>query len=272
MSTPFNMANFATDPYSATVLAKGPVGYWRLDESGGPTAGDASGNGVNGAYRGNPTFGEPGAISNSVDTAIGLNGFNSGDYVEVRDVDGAPFSQPMSRAGLTVEVWMRPDALVFPGETAQPYIHWLGKGEHSQYEWGFRFYSQDADQRPNRISAYIWNASGGEGAGAYFEDPNLQPGVWNHIVACYDPGDWTTDPPAGVSIYRNGVLQLGPPSKGTLYRTFNISPMGGSAPVRFGARDDLSLTLAGGLDEVAIYPRVLTPEEILENYTTGTAA
>jgi hypothetical protein len=272
MATLFHRANIATDPYSAKVLAKGPAGYWRLDESSGPTAGDTSGHGVNGAYHGNPTLGEPGAISSSVDTAIRLNGFSSGDYVEISDVDGAPFSQPTSGAGLTVEVWMRPDALVFPGQTAQPYIHWLGKGEQSQYEWGLRFYSQDADQRPNRISAYIWNPSGGEGAGAYFEDPNLQPGVWIHIVACYDPGDWTTDPPAGVSIYRNGVLQLGPPSKGTLYRTFNISPMRGSAPVRLGARDDLSLTLAGGLDEVAIYPRVLTAEEILENYTTGTVA
>jgi hypothetical protein len=267
-----SQANIADDPYSAVVLAKGPVGYWRLDESGGPTAVDASGKGVNGAYHGNPTFGEPGAIAGSADTAIRLNGFSSGDYVEIPDMDGAPFSQPTSGAGLTVEVWMRPDALVFPGQTAQPYIHWLGKGEHSQFEWGLRFYSQDADQRPNRISAYIWNPSGGEGAGAYFEDPNLQTGVWNHIVACYDPGDSTTEPPAGVSIYRNGVRQLGPPSKGTLYRTFNISPMRGSAPVRLGARDDLRLTLAGGLDEVAIYPRVLTAEEILENYATGTAA
>src|SRR2546428_8029143 len=25
--------------------------------------------------------------------------------------------------------------------------------------------------RPNRISAYIWNADAGEGAGAYFEEP-----------------------------------------------------------------------------------------------------
>jgi concanavalin A-like lectin/glucanase superfamily protein len=272
MATSFHRANIATDPYSAVVLAKGPVGYWRLGESAGPTAGDTSGNGFDGAYQGNPTLGEPGAISSSADTAIRLKGFGSGDYVEIPDVDGAPFSQPTSGVGLTVEVWMRPDALVFPGQTTQPYIHWLGKGEHSQYEWGLRFYSQDADQRPNRISAYIWNPSGGEGAGAYFEDPDLQPGGWMHIVACYDPGDWTTDPPAGVSIYRNGVRQLGPPSKGTLYRTFNISPMRGSAPVRLGARDDVSLTLAGGLDEVAIYPRVLTAGEILENYTTGTVA
>jgi hypothetical protein len=67
-----------------------------------------------------------------------------------------------------------------------------------------------------------------------------------------------------VSIYRNGVRQLGPPSSGTLYRTFNISPAHGSAPVRLGARDNLTLTLAGGLDEVAIYPRVLTAAEILD--------
>lgn len=254
MATPFHRATIATDPYSTVVLAKGPVGYWRLDESGGPTAADTSGYGADGAYLGNPNFGQPGAIAGSADTAIGLNGFSSGDYVEMRDPDGAPFSQPTSGAGLTVEVWRRPDALVFPGQTAQPYIHWLGKGEQSRYEWGLRFYSQDAAQRPNRISAYIWSPSGGEGAGAYFEDPNLQPGAWIHIVACYDAGDWTTDPPAGVSIYRNGAQRLGPPSSGTLYRTFNISPAHGSAPVRLGARDDLSFTLAGGLDEVRHLP------------------
>jgi hypothetical protein len=271
MATPFQSVNSATDPYSTVVLAKGPVGYWRLGESVGPTAADSSGDGFDGAYHGNPTLGEPGAIVGSADTAIRLNGFGSGDYVEIPDPDGALFSQPTSGAGLTVEVWMRPDALFFPGETDQPYIYWLGKGGHSQYEWGLRFYSQDASQRPNRISAYIWSPSGGEGAGAYFEDPNLQPGAWIHIVACYDPGDWSTDLPAGVTIYRNGVRQLGPPSKGTLYRTFNVSPVHGSAPVRLGVRDNLTFTLTGGLDEVAIYPRVLTADEILENYTTGTA-
>jgi hypothetical protein len=271
MATQFHGANIAADPYSTVVLAKGPVGYWRLGESGGPTAADTSGNAIEGTYHGNPAFGEPGAIAGSADTAIGLNGFSSRDYVEIPDPDSALFSQPTSGAGLTVEVWMRPDALTFPGQTDQPYVHWLGKGERSQYEWGLRFYSQDATQRPNRISAYIWNPSGGEGAGAYFEDPNLEPGAWIHIVATYDPGDWTTDPPAGVSIYRNGVRQLGPPSSGTLYGTFNISPEHGSAPIRLGARDDLTFTLAGGLDEVAIYPRVLTAQDILENYTIGTA-
>ena len=38
---------------------------------------------------------------------------------------------------------MRPDALVFSGETDNPYVHWFGKGMPGIEEWGLRFYSQD---------------------------------------------------------------------------------------------------------------------------------
>jgi hypothetical protein len=47
-------------------------------------------------------------------------------------------------------------------------------------------------------------------------------------------------------------------------------PAHGTAPLRFGTRDGGSF-LTGGLDDVAIYPRVLTPAEVLENYNTGIA-
>jgi hypothetical protein len=45
-------------------------------------------------------------------------------------------------------------------------------------------------------------------------------------------------------------------------------PGDGGAPVRFATRDGNSF-LTGGLDEVAIYLRVLTGAEIMENYTVG---
>jgi Concanavalin A-like lectin/glucanases superfamily len=84
-------------------------------------------------------------------------------------------------------------------------------------------------------------------------------------VACYDPGD-ASDPGAGVSIYKNGVLRGGPKtSRGALYATYNIYPTHAAAPVRLGTRD-LGSFLLGGLDEVAIYPRVLSASEILDNY------
>jgi hypothetical protein len=254
----------AASGYAQTVLAKRPVAYWRLGERSGPAASDASANGHDGTYRGNPTFGEPGAIANDPDGAVRLDGRH--DYVEIPD--SVHFSQPASGRGLTVEAWMRPDVLVFPGQTAQRYVHWLGKGDASDFEWGFRFYSQDSPSRPNRISAYIWNAAGGEGAGAYFQD-ELVAGRWIHVVACFDPGDGS-DPNAGLSIYRDGVLRSNPRrTRGARYASYNIVPAHGAAPLRLGTRD-LGSFFAGALDDIAVYPRVLSAAEIADNFRAGT--
>jgi len=253
--------------YHRRVLAKHPVAYWRVEEKIGPSAHDSTGHGHSGTYYGGITFGQAGAVHSEADVAIGLNGV--GAYVEIPD--STAFSQPTSGRGLTVEAWLRPDTLTFQGQTSEHYVHWLGKGQRGAFEWGFRFYSKDSP-RPNRISAYIWNptgANGGqnEGAGAYFED-ELVSGEWMHIVACYDPGD-ASNPAAGVSIYKNGTLRGSPAtSPGALYASYNIYPQHGVAPVRLGTRD-LASFLDGGLDEVAIYPRVLTAEEILDNYTAA---
>jgi hypothetical protein len=273
---PLTRTVVASDQYGSVVLAKGPVGYWRLGEAQGLVASDASGNGYDGTYMGSPTFGQPGAINGDPDTAVELNGPASADYVEIADPDSQAFSQPTSSLGLTVEAWMRPDILTFPGQTRDIYIHWLGKcvSGSGQCEWGFRFYSLDSPTRPNRISAYIWNPDGALGAGAFFEE-TLTPGQWIHVVAVYEPGDKDTVPPAGVHIYMNGVHKQGPPSSGTLYSSFGIVPAHGALPVRLGTRDAAASGdgvfsyFTGGLDEVAIYPRVLTADEILENYCVG---
>jgi hypothetical protein len=249
--------------YPNTVLAKGPVGYWRLGEAAGPTAADRSGKGHGGTYRASPTLGQPGAIAGDPDTALKCDGHL---YVEVPSA--AAFSQPTSGHGLTVEAWLRPDLLDFPGQidsSGDQYAHWLGKGDAGHYEWGFRFYPLSSS-RPNRVSAYIWTPGKAEGAGAYFEDV-LTAGEWIHVVACYDPGDLHTKG-AGVRIYKNGQLRRKPPDPGTPYSSYQIVPTPGPAPLRLGTRD-LQSFLFGALDEVAIYPRVLTAQEVLDNYNAG---
>jgi hypothetical protein len=189
------------------------------------------------------------------------------DYVEIPD--SRDFSVPTSGDGLAVEAWMLPDVLAFAGNTAEKYLHWLGKGESGAFEWGFRFYSSDSPSRPNRISAYIWNLTGGEGAGAYFQD-ELTPGEWIHVVACFDPHD-ASDPAAGVSIYRDGIFRAGPGrSRGARYAGYSIAPAHGNAPLRLGTRD-LAGFFAGALDDVAIYPRVLSAAQIAENYAAARA-
>ncbi|MBI3822541.1 MAG: LamG domain-containing protein [Planctomycetes bacterium] len=250
--------------YRQKVLDARPVGYWRLGEAQGPIAVDETRHQRHGTYRGKPRFGDRGAIALDPDTAIRFDGKPS--YVEVPANNA--FSQPTSRKGMTVEVWMRPDAVDFAGETNDPYVFWLGKGSAGQHEWAFRFYTKKSS-RPNRISAYVVNKAGGLGAGAFVEEP-VRVGEWMHIVATFDPGN-KTNPKAGVSLYKNGVLRGGPSNqKGALYSSFNIVPAVGTAPLRIGTRDFGSF-LTGALDDVAIYPRVLTAAEIADHYRSGSA-
>jgi hypothetical protein len=266
-------ARQAARTYRQVVLAARPVGYWRLGERRGPTAFDASGHRRHGRYVGSPRLGLPGAITGDTDTSIGLDGPRARSYVEVPS--NAAFSVPTSGAGLTVEVWLRtPARLDFPGEGdprdgQAPYVYWLGKGEEGQREWALRFYSSRSRTRPNRISAYIFNPTAPRGrvnlgAGAYFQE-RLRPNEWIHVVATYDP-------PGGrdalVRIYHNGQPSAHNDSTGTLYRTYRIVPRAGRSPLRLGTRDQSSF-LTGGLDEVAIYPRVLAAEEIARHYEVG---
>jgi hypothetical protein len=92
-----------------------------------------------------------------------------------------------------------------------------------------------------------------------------------HVVATFDPLT-KANPKAGVSIYRDGVLRKAPSipgSSGTLYSEYQVVPTHGSSPVRLGACDVNHNFLIGGLDEVAIYPQVLTAAEIHEHWMIG---
>jgi hypothetical protein len=260
----------ASSAYARAVLADHPVAYWRLGERhGATTAVDATAHKHDGKYHGKPHLGQRGALSHDPNTALGLAGPKAKSYVEVPSQKA--FSVATSGKGLSVEVWLRPDALTFAGEKSKdaknPYIHWLGKGQAHASEWGFRFYSHNAADRPNRISAYIWNASGSEGSGAYFQN-KLTQGKWLHIVATYDD---PRHPKAQVRIYRNGVASSHNSSSGALYKSYHIKPKAGPAPVRLGTRD-LRSFLTGGLDEVAIYPHILTPAQIRKHWQLGSEA
>jgi hypothetical protein len=50
---------------------------------------------------------------------------------------------------------------------------------------------------------------------------------------------------------------------------FLIMPAHGTAPLRLGTRD-LGSFLRGGLDEVAIYPYVLSAHQVQEHYKIAT--
>jgi hypothetical protein len=259
--------------YKELVLKAHPVAYWRLGEKSGTTAHDATAHKHNGKYVNRPRLGLSGALLLDRDTSIGLDGPKSRSYVEVPS--HKDFSVATSGQGLSVEVWLRtPQHLDFAGQGnpkdgEAPYVHWLGKGEPGRREWAFRFYSSRSKTRPNRLSAYIFNPKAPKGtinlgAGSSFQD-KLKPNEWIHIVATYDPPGKKN---ARVQIYKDGKPSPHNPGTAALYKTYGIVPKAGSSPLRLGTLDFRSF-LIGGLDEVAIYPRVLSPQEIARHYAAG---
>jgi hypothetical protein len=246
----------AHDAYGQAVLADSPAGYWPLDDSprsrtARPAAGQLSG-----------TYVSTHAVSGIARLARAFDGTSS--YISIPN--SADWSEPTT-GELTVEFWMRPDALVFQHEEGSGYVWILGKGEPGSQEWGFRMYGSDNTESPprsNRIAFYAFSPTGGEGAGAYFQIP-LTVGKWIFVV-----GELT---PSGVLIFSDGTLRQGPPAKATLYSNpaFNIRPAHGTAPVRLGTRNFHSY-FQGALDEVAIYPYLLSSAEIRRHYAVALRA
>jgi len=170
----------------------------------------------------------------------------------------------ITRTGvLTVEAWLRPDAVNFPKAQASgdgPYVHWMGKGVANQHSWAARIYNKDTSARPNRISGYAFNLGGGLGAGSYFQDP-VMPGQWIHYALTINTVMRGGAYPTGYTrVFKNGALR-----DQDALAEYEIVPANGTAPFRVGTRDLASFFL-GAIGKVAIYDYELTPVQLTEHY------
>jgi hypothetical protein len=179
-----------------------------------------------------------------------------GAYVEIPSAPDLSFGPD----GFTVSAWLKPDTLQFPHQEGSGYVYWMGKGEPSQYEWATRMYSftnSEQPPRPNRISFYLFNPSGGLGQGSYSQEP-IQAGQWIQITAWANRGD--------TAIYKNGKYVRcdeydGPAGHGCQAHPERIVPKPGKAPLRL-ATLDLKSFFEGGLAEVRIWNRALANDEV----------
>lgn len=242
----------AVSAYDGAVTADRPVGFWY----------DAAGHDLV-AHRDATRVGAPGSTSlPNGDSAATFDG--SRRYLEVADSD---LWSPATTGRFTVEAWMRPSTLQFPG----CYVHWLGKGEPGQQEWTLRMYARSTPcedpPRPNRVSVYAFNRSGGLGTGAYFQGgldqvPIMQPNVWIHVVGVIDAVDRSAAYPNGyVRIYRNGRLI----NTRDLFSTVRIRLENGTAPLRIGTQA-LDGFFRGAIGKVALYDRELSAARVLAHY------
>jgi hypothetical protein len=180
-----------------------------------------------------------------------------GDYLTIPPAPG--FSIP-STGKFTIIAWIAPDTLQFSAEEGTGYVNWLGKGVDGAQEWTLRMYSLvNAEDRPNRISGYVFNPDGGEGSGAYIQE-HLTVGTWIMIGFEVSTAPSRQYPTGWVAIFANGSKRA---SEGL--NQFGVTPRTGRAPVRIGTRD-LASFFQGGIGDVAFFDRLIPARDMHRLY------
>lgn len=220
--------------YSARVLATPNLtAYWRLGESSGTNAVDASTSGLNATYTGSPTLGVTGLLAGGGgDTAVDFNG--STQYV-VR----ATNALLQGGTAISVEAWVIGDTI---GNKAP--VGFFGSGTDKGYWINFA----------NPIAFWV-STTGSNQVGASSPDVTAT-GTLYHIVGTFDG--------LNVRLYVNGVLKATSALVGTAW---TVATANAFAIGRLGALS--SDYFDGRIDEVAIYQRVLAVDEILSHYEAG---
>jgi hypothetical protein len=249
-------AKSAADSYDSRALSLDPVAYLTMGNPASGAESDLSGNGHNGTY--SPASSHPGVTKlPNGDPAASFNGTNQ--YLQVPS--SSALSVPQTGC-LSVQAWIQPGTLQFSHQEGTGYVYTMGKGTTGSYEYAMRMYSKtntESPVRPNRISGYAWNLSGGLGSGEYFQKP-VTVNQWIMVTIIIDANASSKFPSGYVSIYRNGT------SAGQVSLSqYNTKPKAGSAPFRVGTRD-LESFFQGGVGKVAIYNYVLSGADISAAY------
>lgn len=263
----------AQSSYDSTVLSGKPVLYLPMSAAASGKESDKSGHGVVGAYKG----GTPAsALLPNGDTAADFNG--TSEYLTVPS--SASLSIPTARQ-LTYEAWIRPDTLSFPKASGDGYADWMGKCENysPSCEWEARIYGAvTPENRPERISAYVFNPSAGLGSAADWQPASgiIKAGQWIHVVAEYDttatPSACSSKYPGTINIWVDGIEQSFADHAPTgCMSQYSITPKAGNSPLDIGTMA-LDTYFKGAVGKVAIYDRLLSQTEINAHFQAMTGA
>jgi hypothetical protein len=216
--------------YADAVRAAGAASYWRLGETNGVTALDAAG-GRPGTYLSGVVLGITGVDSNNPAAHFVRAGASR---VEV------PFSPALNPPRFSVEVWAR-----VTGGAATQRAAVTSRVDGPQR--GYALVASPANRwrfLTGRGDLSGWDAADG---------PEIEPEAWTHLVGTFDGQT--------KRLYVNGRLagKSGGPFAVNDLRPLSIGGDQLTSP-------EPAAYFEGDLDEVAVYPRPLTPEEILTHY------
>jgi len=227
--------------YRTVMLASNPVGYWRLNELGGTTMVDSSGNGNDGLYRGAPGYGAVGAPIQDPDTA---KAFLYTNPVAFPYVDGGAFGSPT----FTLDLWIKPSQL--PG--TNEYARIVSGGQYATTGFDLELIAGNQFSFGIRSTPHSVTIAGGA----------AKKDVWQHLIGTFDG--------TALSLYVDGVLVASAPAGSNTYL-----PWDAAQRITFGAVETdqpgfmTQIEFLGAMDETALYDRALTLSEIAEHFALG---
>ena len=251
--------------YAKVVVADGPVAYWRLDEtSGSTTATDAVGS-FDGTYvpgAGSFTYGVITGIPHETDTALGIA---NGATVNI------PYALELNSPGaFTYEGWFQPASLAANGNDYRTALSSMSN-PYGAGPTGWLVYQTGGNN-------WAWWPYNGFWTGVQFTDTDpVVAGRWYYLTLTYDGTTFTfyVNGVAKASGTDSGFVQNGNvPSGGAANYNYNYNttpglPIG-SGPVILGWRPDSGFNpFEGKIDDVAVYNKALTPQQI-QNHLLNT--
>ena len=217
--------SFLWIPRAGLEASENPVAHWKLDETEGTTASDSSGNGNHGKLRGDPHWSK-GRIGGALE-------FDGDDDVIIDSVP--PTLKPKA---VTVTAWVKVD----PSTKGWAWV--AAQGDN----YGL------VVNRNNDDSVFFYIYEGGEwpragtwkGAGS--GDVGIRDGRWHHVAGAFDPRYRT------ISVYKDGVkVGVGSAAGPIAYEKGEGFTIGSMMGERF---------FKGSLDDVRVYDRILSSEEL----------
>lgn len=210
--------------YATRVAAGSPAAYWRLGESSGASAADASGNGNTGTYTGTVTLGASGAITGDSNTAVSVAGAG---YVAAPATGGLN----VTGSAITVEGWVK-------GTSQAAYTYIASKYDGTS---GYALYSG-----PSATLAFfvVTSSSGLVRASSPVSPWDNQ---WHYVAGIYDG--------TSVSVAIDGTVMASSPASGTILSSSSVA-------FNLGRYSLGGYAYSGSLDEFAVRPSALSGTDL----------
>jgi len=173
--------------------------------------------------------GSPKVVAGKVKEGMEFDGVD--DFLDC----GTDESLNLTKA-ITIETWVMPKEAGEGGKNAGP----VCKAQSGAWGWQLRYNSPD-----NNYMGFQFNAGGSKWISV---GQKLIPGEWYHIVGTYDGNE--------AKCYLNGVEK----------NKMNMPNINSTPDPFFIGQDGWVNVFNGVVDEVKIYNRALTKDEVLQNY------